>query len=333
MAWIDGIVRTAHRRGIPSWLLFVVLFALLALLIMAGKWQDGTATFPLLHPAALNGFYLPAGLAAYGLLTRAADRALDRIRPVLDEDVDVAAARRRLTTMPTWQSIVAFLAGAALAGALMFFIPAYTANIASPLPHVLVIGIVGFAVSYGVTIVVTWQCLRMIAAIVALHRRVPYVDLFRPAPAHAFAPVTAGIGVYLMSSMAFTALSNPASLSSLATIALTVAAIIAAAAAFTLPLAAMSARLRDAKRALADDNAVHLTAVVDDLHAAVDAGEYDRVGGIQSALDALGARREQIKRTSTLPWETRVASGFVTTMLVPIAIWLVTTLVGRLLGL
>ena len=333
MSWIDRIVRAASRRGIPSWALFVAGFAVLGLLIVAGKWQDGTARFPELHPAALNGFYLPAGLAAYGLLTRAAGRALERIKPVLDSDVDLELARRRLTSMPQWQFVVSWFVGAADAGLLMRFVPQYTANIASPLLPVLLVGIIGFTISYGVAAVVGWQCLRIIATVVSLHRRVHKVDLFRPAPAHAFAPVTGGVGVYLMVNMAFTALSNPESLSSPATIALTVLAFSTGIAAFVLPLAAMRDRLLDAKRELADDNAVHIAAVMTSLHKAVDADDYERVGGIQSALDALLARRELIRRASTLPWEPRVASGFATTLLAPIAIWLITTTVGRLLGL
>ncbi len=332
MSLIDRIVRAAHSRGFPSWALFLVLFGVIALLIMLGKWSDGTAQFPQFHPAALNGFYFAAGLAAYGLLTRAADRALDRIEPVLDDDVDVARARRRLTTMPTWQFVASFLLGASVAGALMLFVPAYTANFASPVLPTLITGVVGFAVSYGVTVVTGWQCLRIGATVIGLHRRVQHVDLFRPAPAHAFAPVTAGVGIYLMSSMVFTALSNPVSLTSPVTVAFLAASLVAGIAVFVLPLAAMRSRLLDAKRELADDNAVHLAAAADDMHTAIDAEEYDRAGGIQSALDALSARRELIRRASTLPWEPRVANGFATTLLAPIAIWLVTALVGRMLG-
>jgi hypothetical protein len=330
---IDRIVRGAHRRGIPSWALFLVLFALLGLLINLGRWMDGSVPFPQLHPAALNGFYLPAALAAYGLLTRAAGRALDRIEPVLDDDVDRERARQRLTTMPTWQFIVAFLVGAAVAGGLMLYAPAYTARVASSVLPTVIIGVVGFAVSYGVTVVAGWQCLRIVGTVVGLHRQVERVDLFRPAPAHAFAPVTAGVGIYLVSSMVFSVLSDPVSLNEPITIAFLAATIVAGAAAFVLPLASMRSRLLDAKRELADDNAVHLAAAVDDLHKAIDAGEYDRAGGIQTALDALTARRDVIRRASTLPWEPRVANGFATTLLAPIAIWLVTTFVGRLVGL
>lgn len=332
MSLIDRIVGGVYRRGFPSWALFVVLFVGLGLLIMVGKWTDGTVPFPQLHPGALNGFYLAAGLAAYGLLTRAAGRALDRIEPVLDDDVDIARARRRLTTMPTWQFVVSFTLGAAVAAALMLFVPAYTGNVASPSLPTLIIGVVGFAVSYGTTYVTGWQCLRIGAIVVGLHRRVQHVDLFRPAPAHAFAPVTAGVGVYLMSSMVFSVLTNPASLSDPITLALLAGAVLAGIAAFVLPLTAMRSRLLDAKRELADDNAVHMAAAATDLYRAVDAEEYDRAGGIQSALDALSARRELIRGASTLPWEPRVASGFATTILAPIAIWLVTTYVGRLLG-
>jgi hypothetical protein len=196
----------------------------------------------------------------------------------------------------------------------------------------LIVGVIGFALSYGVNFVTGWQCLRIVATVVGLHRHVQHVDLFRPAPAHAFAPVTAGVGIYLMSNMVFSVLTNTASRTDLVTGILLAAAVVTGIAAFALPLAAMRSRLLDAKRELADDNAAHMTAAAADLHAAVDAAEYDRAGGIESALSALATRRELIRRASTLPWEPRVASGFVTTILAPIAIWLVTTIVGRVLG-
>lgn len=287
----------------------------------------------MLHAGALNGFYLAAGLAAYGLLTRAGGRALDRLEPVLDKGVDIAKARRVLTSMPMWQSLVAFMIGAAIALALMAFVPAYTANIASPSPPTLIVGIVGFAVSYGVATITTWQCLRIIATVVRLHRHVPQVDLLRPEPAHAFAPVTAGAGVYLMLNMAFNALTNPASVASPATIAFITFAVLAGIAAFVLPLSEMRRRLLEAKRALADAAALNAEYATADLYAAVEEKNYERAGQIKGALDALTARRDLIRRASTLPWEAGVASGFATTLLAPIAIWLITTAAGRLLGL
>lgn len=330
MSWIDAFVRAIDRRGIPPWALFLGLFAFLLVGIAAGHWGDGSATFPEIHPAAFNGFYLPAALVAYGVLTRAAGRALDRITPVL-EDVDIPRARRQLTSTPQWQAIGSFLIGAAVAGALMLWVPAYTANIASPSMPTLIVGIVGFCASYGMTTLAAWQSLRIIAAVVRLHRRVERVDLFRPGPAHAFAPVTAGIGVYLVSGMTVTALTNPATLGSPATIALIIGAVLAASAAFVLPLAAMRSRLADQKRELLDDNARQEGEAVDALHAAITAGEFEKASTISGALAALAGRRDRIRRASTVPWETRIGTGFATTVLTPVVVWLITALIGRLL--
>lgn len=330
MSWIDALVRAIDRRGIPPWALFFGLFVLLAALIMVGRWTDSSNTFPELHPAALNGIYLPAGLVAYGVLTRAAGRALDRITPALD-GVDVARARRRLTSMPQWQAIASFLVGVAFAGALMLWVPAYTANIASPSTPTLIIGIVGFAVSYGMTTLAAWQCLRLIATIVGIHRSVARVDLFRPGPAHAFAPVTAGIGISLVFAMTITALSNPATLGDPTTIALIIGAVLAASAAFVLPLVAMRSRLADEKRELLDDNARREGETVDALHSAIAAGEYDTASTISDALSALASRRDRIRRASTVPWEARIGTGFATTVLTPVVVWLITALIGRLL--
>jgi hypothetical protein len=332
MSWIDALVRGIDRRGIPPWALFFALFVFLAVGIAAGHWTDGSATFPELHPAAFNGFYLPAALVAYGVLTRAAGRALDRITPVL-EDADIPRARRQLTSMPQWQAIGSFLIGAAVAGALMLWVPAYTANVASPSMPTLIVGVVGFCLSYGVTTIAAWQSLRIIAAVVSIHRRVERVDLFRPGPAHAFAPVTAGIGVYLVSGMTVTALTNPATLGSPATIALIIGAVLAAFAAFVLPLAAMRARLADEKRELLDDNARREAEAVEALHAAITDGDFEKTSAISSALAALAGRRDRIRRAPTVPWEARIGTGFATTVLTPVVVWFATALIGRLLAL
>ncbi len=328
---IDLFRDAVARRGIPWWAVFAVTWLLFALGLNAIRWVEGTP-FPQIDLLTRDGFYPAAALAAYGLLTGAADRALDRFAPALAASADeIARSRRRLTRMPLWQSLLSFLVGAA-AGVSTLTEPAYWAALTTSVPMFLLTGIVGFAIGYGSMIMVTWQVIRIVVEVGSLHRRAVDVALDRPGPTHAFAPVTAGGGAFVVAIVAYSVLTDPATLTNAAMIAISSTVSVVAILVFVLPLLGMRRRLVDEKRTTLDALGVRMRDVVQELEAAVDARRYDDVERIRAAVGALGERIDRVRRASTWPWDATVASGFVTTLVVPLAIWLVTTYAGRLLG-
>jgi hypothetical protein len=54
------------------------------------------------------------------------------------------------------------------------------------------------------------------------------------------------------------------------------------------------------------------------------------MGGLNTALNALLTSRKVVARFSIWPWEGDKVRSFASTLLLPIALWLLTRLLGRL---
>jgi hypothetical protein len=333
-SWIDAVVGWIERRGISWWLVFVVVFVGWGLVFNVIRWVEGTTTFPELDRVTLDVLFVALPIPAYGLLTSAAGRALQRFLPALDEPAERSArSLRRLTAMPLWQSIVVLAVGAAIGFGNYSSEPSYW-PVYGTSTAMFVAGIVlGFGFGYGATIVVFWQAIRIVAEVVSLNRRAVVVDLDRPGPTHAFAPVTAGAASFLIIVISYAAATDPTTLTNAGSIALAISSIVIAIAIFLLPLLEMRARLIHVKQQTLDDRGRRMRATVDELERAIDDRRFADVAPLQTSVGALTDRVDRVKRASTWPWDTRVVSGFATTLLIPVATWLITTYAGRFVDL
>jgi len=66
------------------------------------------------------------------------------------------------------------------------------------------------------------------------------------------------------------------------------------------------------------------------LHQKVTRGDYDDLGGIQSALNMLTRERDQIKSVPTWPWNPGTLRGFASTLILPVFLRYVYQLVENL---
>jgi hypothetical protein len=103
-------------------------------------------------------------------------------------------------------------------------------------------------------------------------------------------------------------------------------------AAFVLPLRGIHRRLvveKDLKLHEVNDR---FAAAVAKLHQDVDTGNFDKMDGIHKAVASLVLEREQLEKISTWPWEKVTLRAFVTAIMIPIVLWLLTRLLDRLLN-
>ncbi len=332
MSWIDALVRWAKRTGFPWWAILLISLVIVAAAINIVKWLDGTTEFPVIDPFIVNALYVPIGLAGYVLLTRAAGRALDRYLPALDEPAErTARSRARLTTIPLLPSILIPLANLVFTLVQIASEPTYQAQ-ASTSVGAFIVTVTAFTLGYGIGLMTVWQIIRILTEVVSLHRRAAEIDIFRPAPAHAFAPVTAGSGIFLLVLVTFSSLTDPVTFTNAGQIILVIVLIALAVIMFVLPLLGMKGRLDDAKDRAVDENAVRVGRLVAELDRAVDENRLGDVDQIQKSIDALLALGERTRKASTWPWSTRTLGGFASSLLLPIITWLITSAAGRLLG-
>jgi hypothetical protein len=104
------------------------------------------------------------------------------------------------------------------------------------------------------------------------------------------------------------------------------------AACFVLPLWGIHGRLVDEKEALLVGVESRTSKLEQELYRRIDAGEFDGTKFVGDALVVAGAIRERIVRLPTWPWPSQVLRGFVSALLLPVIVYLVSRLIGGQVG-
>jgi hypothetical protein len=327
-SWIDRFVDRVVRLPVPWYVLAGAGWLILSTVLAAPLWIDGSepfGSFPAL--TRVDPAYFFTAIVGYGYLSRHSRRAFDRFRPALSaSDAEAAEYRLRISTLSRRTGWLVLL-GIAISVPSTLFDDAYS-FVASPVARV-VWGVVSvFAVVAGGFFVLIVKQLFMIAR---LHREATQIDLFRPAPLHAFASLSARAGSIVLLIITLSILADPGIATSPLWRWLLVAVIMLAFAAFFLPLIGLSRRLRVEKRRLVDESATRISAVRQELHRAAESRSFDSSGDLRTMLSALSEDHDRIRKLSPWPWDMATVRGFATTLLLPIGTWLVTNLLNRAL--
>lgn len=97
-----------------------------------------------------------------------------------------------------------------------------------------------------------------------------------------------------------------------------------------LPLQGMHGRIVAEKRELEWQIGRRLESMMGEVHRAADGGDLSRADGLNKLLGSLIAERELVFRLPTWPWQPGTVGAFATAIILPIALFLVTRLLQRL---
>jgi hypothetical protein len=183
---------------------------------------------------------------------------------------------------------------------------------------------------YGLSMVGVVYVISALTAIPDVHRAATTIDVRNPGPAHAFAPLSARGGILMLILVAYSAITDPETFEGL-NLALAVTVLVLAIIAFVAPLLGMRRRMALQKRELLDESSARIESLETGLARAVDTDELDRIRPLTDALGAYYTKRDRIARASTMPWDTATLRGFGTALLIPVATWLATTVLSRIL--
>jgi hypothetical protein len=175
----------------------------------------------------------------------------------------------------------------------------------------------------------TIRQLRLVSRILGLVER---VNLFRLDPVYAFARVTAKTGVSWLLLTGATLIVFPFRLINVTVVALYLTQVVFALGAFVLPLWNVHQRLVAEKRRLLAAVNRRLEVAIHRLHEALDGDDLARVKEIDTALGGLGSERKVLSSIPTWPWSTATLSGFVSALVLPVALFLIQLALKNLLG-
>ena len=333
--WFERVMSRLESGRLPWWLLVTLVYLAVATLMTASFWLDGSAPVGTIGRPAIDAFYPAYGLFMLLYLRRSGREAMDRFEPAL-RGVDTATIdgyRRRLTGMTDREALLGFLVGAAvgIVTVLEYLTgPTVRTDIIGTTPLSSGVVAVGSVLGYSLGLIGVVFIISALRAIPDVHHAATTIDLRHPDPAHAFAPLSARGGILILLLVAFSAITDPATFEGVnlpLALTLPVLAIVA----FVAPLLGMRRRLEHQKATLLDESSVRIESLEVEVERSVDAGDLDRIRPLTDALGAYQAKRDRIARASTMPWDTATVRGFGTALLIPVATWLATTVLGRLL--
>jgi hypothetical protein len=101
---------------------------------------------------------------------------------------------------------------------------------------------------------------------------------------------------------------------------------------FVLPLWGIHGRLVAAMEALLAGVEDRMCRLAQGMHRRIDAGEFDGTKVISEAIAASGATRDRIERLPTWLWRPQLFRGFLSALLLPVVVYLLSRLIGGRIG-
>jgi hypothetical protein len=334
-SWIDQLVCGVRRLPIPSWLFYLSLWLIVALLLTAGMALADTRGATDIGAGIAFWSLAPVYyLALMHYLDGVAERALVAFRPISDmSEATYLRYRDELTTMPAREALFAGLAGAGLTlvSLLLRDGPAYTSLAIHRLPGPM--GVDSVVLANVVMSSFVYHSIRQLRIVGRIHATITRINLFQRGPLYAFSTLTArtGIGYLLALSLGIIPRTGSSSTDWLLDTSTLVIQLLAVAS-FVLPLLAVQRRLAQEKQRRHDELAVRLERGFAELHARIDSGALGEVSAVRTALDALGLERDTLAKVSTWPWQFGTLAGFGSALLLPLTIWVVQQLAGPMLA-
>ncbi len=332
-SWVNVFNDWIERLPGPTWVAYLVA---IAAGVGATFLQDVESLSNPDLTVLGTGLYYGALPFAVLLLIRSLDRtatqALHELHAILDMDAEeTSATAYRLTVIPARAAAGLVAVGFGL-GPLGYLLDPVASGVAGLTTGGLIARLGWETFITSLFLVLVYHTIRQLRLVDRIHERISRIDLFDQGPLYGFSRVTSrtGIGLILLLAPGLLLIPAEAGVTYLAiTFVWYALAVAMAAAAFVLPLRRMHDRIAATKRDLQAQIGRRLTHTLDEIHAAVDAKDLPAIEARNRALATLIAERDLVNKVPTWPWSTGALTGFLSAVLLPVGLWIVTRTLER----
>lgn len=323
--------------GLPLggfWLVAVVFGAMVAwahvVLWITSRLPAGTIDWS----SAVVAFYGPYTLAAWMIGLRVARDALTRFWPATGWPTrEQPGWWRQFAHVPARVEWAALGVGTFAGLLALVASPESVLGPASGRSAVYAAYAPAFALGYGLGACGFVMTIRWLTLVARIHREARAIDPFDRVPVYAFSRLTVAGGLALVGAVYFTLTVNGAfQVGNLPSLAFLAAAGIFGVAVFIAPLWGIHGRLVDAKESLRFDAERRVGGLATELYARLDAGDFAGATSLNGTLSSLTTLRERIDRLPTWPWPPQLLRGFVSALLLPVVVYVLTRAAGSLLA-
>ncbi|TAH48100.1 MAG: hypothetical protein EYC68_22360 [Chloroflexota bacterium] len=333
-SWFDRLLTWMDELPGPTWIYLVALLIIPFAYLQAVLWWNGALPFPTID--LTRAFFIPLTPYVLGFwlyIRRVARNQLAKFRPALRvTDAEYAELEYTLMYMPARATLVFTLV--AIVGNVIFYsllpqeyVSLYGADLFSVLSQLIWIQFPALLLAA----VGVFRAVYILRQVNRVHRRAPQINLYQAPSLYAFSSLTAQIAIgliapvyYLFVTQQTLVMTNPPLFGAM------VFAIVTAVACFILPLREMHNRIVVEKLRLLTEAYTRFENLVTRVHQAVDANELQQMDNWHKALSNLVIERDALEKIPTWPWERGTLTGFLTALILPIVLWLVTRILDRL---
>ncbi len=330
-SWANRLIGWIARLPVPAWIFYLASWAALVLGVGAVGWISGSQPLGEFDRVLLVITIYPIwGLAALHYLNGVMGTAMEKARPGLTVDED---AYRRLrweaTTIPARVGLAILLVVtplSAMSAVWVRSLPGVEPGGAAILVATMVISAAG----YVLTTMLIFNGVRQLRVIGHI-QQVAHLDLFNPGPLYGFADVTArtGLGLLLGGVVGYLLLPDLVAAALPVYLPFAGAMVCIAAAIFVVPLWGIHGRLLAEKVRLQGEATDGFKAVAGEIHDAIDRHDLPASDALNKMLLSVSHERDVIARLPTWPWSPGTLRGFISAMLIPIGLWVITRLLGE----
>jgi hypothetical protein len=348
-SWFDRLTLWVDHLPGPAWVYYVILGAAFALAESAIQWGEGAypaGTFNALHVWTASNFAFLLCLMHY--LDKSAASALASFRPLLasagnmkrqssEDESSYASLAYQLTTLHPRPALIATIAGAAFAISVHVLltangiVPSYLAGTAgSQLSTVSAATML--TLGNALSGLLAYHTIHQLALVSRIYTRHAHISIYQLQHLYALSRPGAltGIGIILFIYTWF-ATSGAGGLGPIE-VALSLSMATIAGATFTLPLIGAHRRLAAEKSRRLAEASSRFEAATEDLHKLLDGEPVRGIDDPYKAIASLETEQVALRRISTWPWEPGAVRGLVAAFLLPVAVWGIQQLLGRLLA-
>jgi len=337
-SWLDRLQAWIERLPVPWWSTYLFAAVLLVLLMHIPRWLDASlprGSFEVNQSTLAIGTVYFFAFIHY--LNTSSRRALANYRPLLHvKAAEYASYDYTLSRMPSRLGYFTVLLGAALGG--LSFIPDPESWGVQPTFSALSMtsSLLGaLCAMIGATYWMV-QVIRQARTIDRIHRITKRVNLFHRDPVYSFSILTlrSAIGLLLfVYSYLFIALYlGLAAIPNAVDAAVMGVAIAVALAIFFLPLSRMHGLLGAEKKRLLLETDERYSRLVDRFNSHVDKGKFADIDTTARTIAALVAQRDILAKVSPWPWRPETLRSLLSTVALPVMLYLASRLAGRLFG-
>jgi hypothetical protein len=319
-----------------GWWLFPAMAGALLVWEIAILWATGRLPVGTLDPTlTVSVAYGPYTLAALGYLNLVAGRAVNAFwRATGWPDEDRASWAEAFMTVRAGLGLPSLIIGIVITIAAFQSAPSSVVGTDDRSRLTYAVALAPIAIfGYAMAVLAIAHTSRQLRLVVTIHREARAIDPFDRGPVYAFSVFTAQIGLAFLISGYYTLTLN-SSFQSGNLVGIVVLGLILAlgAACFILPLWGIHGRLVFEKEGLFAGVEVRVNKLALELYRRIDAGEFDGTKVISEAIAAAGAVRERIAKLPTWPWPPQLFRGFISALLLPVIVYLITRLIGGQIG-